>query len=277
LSNDVITLRESQLTVRDGVAEFVHCRPERRNPLSLGLRQDYSELLDRLEADRSVRSLVITGEGGAFCAGGDLKSLGERLRHQDPAIRSPDAMRQRVLAAHGWFERLRNLPLPVIAAVDGPAFGAGMSLVLVADFVLASTRARMAMSFVRIGLLPDMAGLYLLPRLVGLAAAKELILTGRTLGADEARSMGIVRAIHPPETLREEARRFALRFDKASAHALGQSKRLLNLSFETSYQTMRDLEASAQAVASATPEHAEALRRFLAGEPPSFDWDRSAP
>jgi 2-(1,2-epoxy-1,2-dihydrophenyl)acetyl-CoA isomerase len=277
MSSKVIALRESQLTIRDGVAEFVHQRPERRNPLSMDLRSDYAELVDRLEDDRGVRSLVITGTGGAFCAGGDLKSLGERLHSPDATARSPDAMSKRVLAAHGWFERLRNLPIPVIAAVDGPAVGAGMSLALAADVVLASTRAQFAMSFVRIGLVPDMAALYLLPRLVGLAVAKELVLTGRSVGPEEALSLGIVRAIHAPDALGQAAWQFARRFDAASAHALAQGKRLLNLSFETPYATMRDLEASAQAIAAATPEHAEALQRFLAGQPPQFDWDRSQP
>ncbi|MBB3176652.1 enoyl-CoA hydratase/isomerase family protein [Variovorax sp. Sphag1AA] len=273
---DVISLREAQLSIEDGIAEFTHTRPERRNPLSLDLRADYIEMLDRVESDRSVRALIITGSGGSFCAGGDLRSLQERLQSDDPEINSPDAMRRRLMAGHAWFERLRNLEMPVIAAVDGPAAGAGMSIALAADFILASTRASFSMSFVKVGLLPDMAAFHTLPRIVGMAVAKDLMLTARRIGADEAERLGIVHSLHDAADLPAQARRFARRFAGASRAALAMTKRLLHKSFETPYAAMAELEANGQAVASATPEHVAAVRRFLAGEPSSFDWDREA-
>jgi 2-(1,2-epoxy-1,2-dihydrophenyl)acetyl-CoA isomerase len=274
---EILNLRESRLTLEAGVAEFAHQRPVRRNPISMELRQDYADMLDRIEGDPAVRALVIFGEGGVFCAGGDLKGLKERLASADPAVNSAEAMQRRVGAAHVWFGRLRDLPIPVVAAVDGAAFGAGLSLALAADFVLASTRARFAASFIRIGMLPDLAALHTLPRLIGLAAAKEMMFTGRALEAQEARALGLVHAIYPPELLREQARAFAARFVGASAHALAQTKRMLNRSFESSYETVRDFEASGQGIASTTPAHAAALERFIQGEPPLFDWDRMGP
>jgi 2-(1,2-epoxy-1,2-dihydrophenyl)acetyl-CoA isomerase len=277
MTAEIIQLRDARLSIDDGIAEFTHQRPERRNPLSMDLRQDYIDMLDRVESDLKVRALVITGEGGAFCAGGDLKSLSERFDSSDPAVNSPDAMRRRIMAGHAWFERLRNLEKPVIAAVDGPAAGAGMSIAMAADFVLASTRAVFSMSFVKVGLLPDMAAFYTLPRLVGMAKAKELMLTARRVNAEEALRLGLVHSLYDPADLPAQARRFAGRFKGASAQALGQTKRLLHKSFETPYATMMELEANGQAVASATPEHVEAVRRFLKGEPSAFDWDRAAP
>lgn len=274
MATEVISMREAQLSVEDGLAEFSHQQPARRNPLSMDLRQDYIDMLDRVSSDRSIRALILTGSGGSFCAGGDLRSLQDRLSSTDPELNSPDAMRRRVLDVHVWLERLRNLEIPVIAAVDGPAVGAGMSIALTADFILASRRAVFSMSFVKVGLLPDMAAFYTLPRIVGMTMAKDLMMTARKLGVDEASRLGIVHSVHDAELLPEEARRFARRFIGASAHALAQTKRLLRASYETPYSMMVELEANAQAVACATPEHADAVQRFLAGEPSRFDWDR---
>ena len=277
MTAEVIQLRDACLHIdEDGLAEFTHQRPERRNPLSMDLRQDYIDMLERIEGDPRVRALVLSGSGGAFCSGGDLRSLQERMDSDDPALNSPDAMRRRIMAGHAWFERLRNLEIPVVAAVDGAAAGAGMSIALAADFILASTRASFTMSFVKVGLLPDMAAFYMLPRIVGMAMAKDLMLSARRVGADEARRIGIAHSLHDAQALPEAARRFARRFMPASAHAIGHTKRLLNKSFETPYGTLVELEANGQAVASATPEHAQAVRRFLAGERLPFDWDRDA-
>jgi 2-(1,2-epoxy-1,2-dihydrophenyl)acetyl-CoA isomerase len=173
-------------------------------------------------------------------------------------------------------QRLRNLEVPVIAAVDGAAVGAGFSLALAADFVLASSRAFFCMSFAKVGLVPDLGAAWLLPRAVGMAAAKELVLTARKLGVQEARELGIVHAIHAPEALEEEARRFARRFVAAPREALGLGKRLLNQSFETSYAPLSELESAAQAVASSVPYHAQAIAAFLEGRPALFDWDRQS-
>ena len=274
---EVIQLRDAVLRIdEDGLAEFVHQRPERRNPLSMDLRQDYIDMLDRVEGDRRARALIVTGSGGAFCSGGDLRSLQERLGSTDPELNSPDAIRLRIMAVHAWFDRLRNLEIPVVAAVDGPAAGAGMSIALAADFILASTRASFSMSFVKVGLLPDMAAFYTLPRIVGMTMAKDLMLSARRVGADEAQRIGLVHSLHDAQDLPEVARRFARRFIPASRHALGHTKRLLNKSFETPCGTLTELEANGQAVASATPEHAESVRRFLSGEGVAFDWDRDS-
>lgn len=269
-----LPLRHSHLSIADGVAEFTHQRPASRNALSPEMRQDYHDMLDRAEADRSIRALILTGSGGSFCSGGDLKAIQDIFSGPDPSARRPEMMRRRLQDIHKWLRRLRDLEIPVIAAVDGAAAGAGFSLALAADFVLASERAWFCMSFAKVGLLPDMGSLYALPRVVGMTLAKELMFTGRRLEVADARRCGIVHAIHPTDTLPEQARRFARRFAAAPQEALALTKRALNRSFESPYDTLLDLECQAQALASAVPYYAEAVDGFLNGKPARFDWDR---
>ncbi|WP_233849928.1 enoyl-CoA hydratase/isomerase family protein [Paraburkholderia sp. HD33-4] len=269
-----IQFRDATLAIEDGVAEFTHQRHEARNPLSLDLREDYADMLDRVERDRGIRALILTGSGGSFCAGGDLRSL--RQARENPEAGSPDAIRRRLADGHVWMQRLRNLEIPVIAAVDGAAAGAGFSLALAADFVLASSRAFFCMSFVKVGLVPDLGAAYLLPRVVGLAMAKELALTARRIDAQEAKQLGIVHAVHAPEALAQQARGFARRFLAGPREAMGLSKRLLNQSFESHYAALAELECAAQAVASSVPYHTAAVTAFLDGQPAPYDWEREA-
>lgn len=250
----------------DGVATIAFTRPEARNALDLAMRTEIAALLPRIRADKDLRALIITGSGGAFCAGGDLKALSSEER-------SIEANRERIALLHTWFAELSNLELPVIAAVDGPAYGAGMNLALCADFVLASTRARFCAVFGRIGLVPDLGGFFLLPRIVGLQRAKELVLTARSLEAAEAKELGIVMEIHEPDTLMPAARAMAGRFAKSSRIATGQAKVILNQSLHTDQRALADMEAWAQAVCLASDYHKTAIRRFLDKQPLEFDWD----
>ncbi|BDB29053.1 enoyl-CoA hydratase/isomerase family protein (plasmid) [Cupriavidus sp. P-10] len=276
MQSEIITLRESRLDIRDGIAEFTHTQPRRRNPLSLALREDYMDMLDYVEGDASIRALIITGADGVFSAGGDLRGMKDRVDNPQAPQNMPDATRRRVLVLHQWVSRLRDLQVPVIAAVDGPAVGAGMGLALVADFVLASSCAFFGMSFAKVGMVPDMAAAYFLPRVVGMATAKDMMLTARRISVEEAKNVGIVHSIYPPETLMEQARQFARRFLDGPGPTLGMTKRMLNSAFESSYAAFVELESNAQAVATTTPFHRDALQRFIAGEPGRFDWDRVA-
>jgi 2-(1,2-epoxy-1,2-dihydrophenyl)acetyl-CoA isomerase len=276
MPDERISLRHSELVLTDGVAEFTHGRPSQRNALSHELRQDYADMIERVGSDQSIRALIITGSGGSFCAGGDLKGVQARMSATDPEDHPALAMRGNLTDGHAWLDSLRHLNLPVIAAVDGAAYGAGMSLALSADFILASDRAQFCMSFARIGLIPDMGAMHMLPRLVGMAAARELFLTARRVGAAEAMSLGFVHAVTGVEDLPAEARQFARRFRNAPRSAVEVTKRLLNMSFETPFGTLAQLEANAQAVQTCTPYHMQAVARFLRGEPALYDWDRGA-
>ena len=262
----------ASLSVEAGVAEFVHDRPQARNPLGRELREDYLRLLDFVEADRSIRVLVLRGAGGSFSAGGDIREMLARL--DDPQEQAVDRTRRRIEAANAWLQRLLALDALVVAAVDGPAFGGGFSLALHADLVLATPEARFCMSFPRIGAVPDFGAHHLLPRIVGLGAARSLLLTGRSIGAREARRLGIVNAIHPAAELAQRARETARMLCQGPSDVLATSKRLLRAGHAGDYGTLGQLEAHAQGIAMAAAYHQDAARRFRDKRPLAFDWDR---
>lgn len=267
-------LRASHLRIDRGIAELSHQRPERRNALTPELQQDYAEVIERIDSDPHIRVLLITGSGGSFSAGGDVKFMRERL--DNPAVATADYMRNRLRRSHQWLTRLRELAVPVVAAVDGPAYGAGFGLALQADFVLASTRAAFCASFARLGAVPDFGLLHTLPRAVGLSRAKELMLTARRLGAQEALNWGLVHAVHAENALLPEARAFAARLCLGPREAAGLTKALVNRSFETDCAAMFTAEASAQAIAMQTPYHAQAVADFARDGRFGYDWDRLA-
>jgi 2-(1,2-epoxy-1,2-dihydrophenyl)acetyl-CoA isomerase len=266
------SFQAASLQVEAGVAEFVHERAQARNPIGTELREDYVRMLDFVERDRSIRVLVLRGAGGSFCAGGDVREMAARFDH--PEAHTPEITRQRIDMANAWLQRLLELDALVIAAVDGPAFGGGFSLALHADLVLASPQARFCMSFPRIGAVPDFGTHHLLPRVVGLGVARGLLLTGRSIGAREARRLGIVHAIHAADQLTDRARDTARLLCNGPAEVLATSKRLLNRSHCTDYRTSGQLEAQAQGIAMASPWHHDAARRFREKQPLAFDWDR---
>lgn len=271
---EILQLQESRLCIHGPVAEFSHQRPQARNSMTMVLREEYARMLDRVAGDLSIRVLILTGSAGSFCSGGDIKGMEARLRDPDPEHNSPDATRRRLQDSHRWLTPLHELDIPVIAAVDGAAYGAGFALALQADFVLASTRATFCMSFARMGAVPDYGALYTLPRIIGLAAAKDVMITGRRISANEGKELGFVHAVHTHEALLPAAHTLAHRLAAGPREAAAMTKNLLNKSFETDYATMCSLEAYAQAVAMATPFHARAAARFLADEPGGYDWDR---
>ncbi|MCW5672181.1 MAG: enoyl-CoA hydratase/isomerase family protein [Hydrogenophaga sp.] len=238
-------------------------RPERRNAFDLEVREGIAQAVFEARDDDSVRAVVITGSEGVFCAGGDLKSLSQAKR---PVFKDRDRIRR----LHIWFRELVNLEKPVIAAVDGPAFGAGFNLALACDFVLATPRARFCAVFGRIGLVPDLGGFFLLPRIVGLQRAKDLVFSAREVDAEEARDLGIVMRVVPPERLLDEALAQAARYHDASTEALGIAKNILNRSFNLDQDTLAELEASAQALAIHTAYHDEAVANFLQKQPLRF-------
>jgi 2-(1,2-epoxy-1,2-dihydrophenyl)acetyl-CoA isomerase len=231
-------------------------RPHKRNAFEAAINEALPVALMTARDDRSIRSIVLTGAGGAFCSGFDLGSLEEG---DDPAF----AGRQLVLGFHEWFASLVDLGKPVIAAVDGAAVGAGFSLALAADFMFVTPRARLLPTFLSLGLVPDLSMLYVLPRVVGLAKAKELIFCARPLDAQQALALGLAQAVIDQEQLLDSALQFARQFDDAPPDALGLAKTLLNRSFETDRHAMTQFEASAQSLCGASRYHAEAVNRFL--------------
>lgn len=260
-------LRQSTYALQDGIATFTLNRPEARNALSAEMRLDFTDLVAEVDGNDDVKVLVVTGAGGVFCAGGDTKAMAAGLG--DSMTR-----RRRIDDLHAWLERFYDLDCPVIAAVDGPAFGGGFSLALVCDFVLAANRARFCSVFGRIGLAPDMALALTLPRIVGMQRAKELMYTGRSIDAVEALDLGLVLSVHEPDALMDAAYDLAGRLAQGSKSAIAATKRLAQRGFSGDYRDMAEMEAGTQPMLFDTDFHREAIRRFAEKQPPLYDWDR---
>ncbi|MEM7255190.1 MAG: enoyl-CoA hydratase/isomerase family protein [Pseudomonadota bacterium] len=255
--------------VVDEVAIITLNRPEARNALSPEMRIDLDACLATIaeQAGNGIQAALITGAGRAFCAGGDVKSMGGR--------RNPVTRRAQMRSAHARLQRFLDLPVPLIAAVNGHAAGAGFSLALLADFIIGSPSSRFACSFGRIGLVPDWAALYTLPRIVGLQAAKDLVFTGRRIDATEAEQLGVVyHRVSDDADLLPYANDFAARFRNASTHSVGLAKSILRQSFEQDLKTMLEFEAFGQGISYSNPYHETAVARFREKSPALFDWER---
>lgn len=250
--------------VHDGVATLTLSNPDKRNAFDPAMRVEMAEVVRQVQADPAIRALVLTGAGAHFCSGGDLANIAASGLDNG-------GWRRRLGSLHDWLKDLVLLDKPVIAAVDGAAYGAGFSLALVADFIIASTRARFAMSFIRVGVVPDCAAFYTLPRIVGVQRARELMLSGREVSADEALRLGIATELVAPDALQARAQAIARSFVGASPVALSLIKRSMSLA-ASDLPSLLEQEANAQALAMGTPEHREAVRCFLEKQPAPFQW-----
>ena len=244
-------------------------RPEARNALIGEL--DGQEIIDacgRINADNRIRAVILTGAGSCFSSGGDLKkikaSLGTGLG--EPAL-SRQAYRngiQRIPLA------LYNLEVPIIAAINGPARGAGCDITTMCDIRIASDTATFAESFVRVGLVAGDGGAWLLPRAVGMSRACEMAFTGDAITAQQALEYGLVSKVVPLQELMTEAHVIAERITKNPGQALRLTKRLLREGQHTRLDTLLEMSASFQALAHWTKDHEEALNAFAEKRPPTF-------
>ena len=247
--------------LRDGIAVVTLNRPQARNALDDSMRTEFVDVLDRVAADDEIRALVLTGAGSAFCAGGDIKSMQQRLQAPAGKVAINGWRRQR--RTHHAVTSLHALDKPTIAAVNGPAAGLGCDLALACDFVMASSSANFQMSYVLRGLVPDGGGLYFLPRRVGLARAKELFLSARRVAADEAVAIGLADRQASPDDLIASAVAWARDLSKGSSAAISLTKALLDRSLESSFEDVCALGAEAQAICYTTDEHRASVASFL--------------
>ena len=255
------------LQVSDGVATLTMNRPDARNALSDAMKDEFARIVPLLAQDPAIRAVILTGAGGSFCAGGDLRGMAEMRQHMGIA-----SWRERMLAVQPWMRQLVLLDKPLIAAVDGPAFGAGFSLALMADFVICSPRARFCLSFMRVGLVPDFAAMYTLPRVVGVQRAKELMLSAREVSAEEALRLGLAMEIAAVADLQTRATTLARSFVGASALAVSLIKRDVGMSLASDLNSLLTLEADHQAMCFETPYQADAVQRFLTKQAAQFQW-----
>jgi 2-(1,2-epoxy-1,2-dihydrophenyl)acetyl-CoA isomerase len=235
-----------------------------RNAMTAAVREGLGRALAQIKADSDIRAVVIAGANGAFCAGGDLRGIASAAGLESGGWRA------RMHATHDLIRELLTLDRPIIAAVDGAAYGAGFSLALAADFVLATPRARFCLSFMRIGLVPDCGASYTLPRIVGAQRARELMLSAREVGAQEALALGIAMELHPSAELLPRALALAGSFAAASPLAVGLVKRFT--ADPGAMEAAFEAEANAQALCFQTSAHREAVQRFLDKQPVAFQW-----
>jgi 2-(1,2-epoxy-1,2-dihydrophenyl)acetyl-CoA isomerase len=250
-----------EVSIDESVATIALKRPEVRNAIDDATRTELIEALRSASSDDAVRAVVLTGRGGAFCAGGDVSAMRERLRAPAAEIAVNGWRRQK--RTHEGIAALHGMSKPTIAAVDGAAAGLGCDMALCCDFIIASESAFFAMSYIQRGLVPDGGGLYFLPRRVGLPRAKELIFTGRRVKADEALAIGLVDRVTRSETLLKDAQDWALALSRGSGTALALSKSILDKSFELGEEQVFALGREAQAICYTTREHQDSVAAFL--------------
>lgn len=246
----------------NGIATLTLNRPEARNALDLAMREELEAALKELAADEAVRVLVLTGAGGHFCAGGDVKTMARRHTATEG--------RARVEAMNRVILELVDFRAPTVAQVDGFAVGAGCNLALACDLIVASDRARFGEVFAKIGLVPDGGGSYFLPRLVGLAKAKELVFTAEIFDAAEALRIGLVNRVVPAGELTTAVRELAQRIAAGPPKTLALAKRLLNRSASQDLAGALELEAFSQAIAIESEDHQEGVRAFFEKRAPNF-------
>lgn len=252
------------LQINETVATVRLNRPEALNSLDRALVDELLEILDRLENDRSIRVVILTGTGRAFCAGGDLTYIREHLTTEAEAGAFIGRVGQAV-------SRLHHLSCPTVAMVGGVAAGAGANLALACDLIYCSASARFGQSFARVGLIPDAGGHYFLPRAVGLARAKELMFTGGLIDAAAAYELGLVnRVLADEEQLAEAVEALAAELAAGPPLALAAIKRHLNLSLESSLEQMLELECAGQARALMSEDGREGLAAFAEKRKPAF-------
>jgi 2-(1,2-epoxy-1,2-dihydrophenyl)acetyl-CoA isomerase len=248
---------------RDAVATITLNRPGARNALDIVMRRELIAALDEVEADVAARVLILTGAGGHFCAGGDVKTMREK-RHTAAEGRA------RVELLNAMVRRLVDCPKPTIAMVDGYAVGAGSNLALCCDLIVASDRAKFGELFWKIGLVPDGGGTWLLPRVVGLARAKELIFTADVIDAAEALRIGLVNRVVPVAELEAATRALAEKIAAGPPAVLRMAKHMVNRAATSDLAAALDLEAFSQGLAIASEDHQEGLRAFFEKRPPRF-------
>lgn len=235
--------------------------PDRRNPLSPAVRATLVSYLSEAAHDPDVRCIQITGTGTAFCSGGDTRLMNDRT--------SNDTFRY-LLEVRSSVEAIVATPKPVVAAVNGPAVGAGFSLALACDLIVAAESARFAQLFAQIGLVPDSGASFFLVQRLGPYRAKELTLTDRMLTAVEAQQWGIVNKVWPNDVFRAKSDEFCAEIAAGPTMAFALAKHVINSAMGSDLATVMEMEALAQAVASGTSDHREALRARRERRGPTF-------
>lgn len=252
-----------QIKIENGVAWITLNRPETFNSFNREMALSLQSTLDDCESNNEVRAIVLTGNGKAFCAGQDLNEV--TSPELNPGFR-------KILEEHynPIVQRIRKIEKPIIAGVNGVAAGAGANIALACDIVIASEASSFIQAFSKIGLIPDSAGTFFLPRLIGFQKASALMMLGDKVSANEAESLGMVYKVVPIESFIEEVGKIANKMAMMPTKALGLTKRLLNQSMVNNLDQQLSLESDLQIEAAETEDYSEGVNAFIEKRKPVF-------
>ena len=257
------TERTPMYRVEDGVAWITMNRPETLNSYDRDILFDMNVAFEKADADDDVRCIVLTGEGRAFTSGGNLQELAKMNKDRRVAILDVDMTADMV-------RRLYNIKKPVIAAINGPTYGAGIATAMACDILLASDKASFGYSFTGLGFCPDSGSTWFLTQKVGYNKACEILFSAKTLNADELLSLGLVNAVVPHDELIATVAKYAKRIAAGPAMALMLQKRVLRNAVSTSFEQNREYESITQIFASQSDDCAEGLTAALERRQPEF-------
>jgi len=254
------TEQHVKVEVEGGVGWIRLNRPEKMNAIGTLTRKQLGDAIKQVERDDAVRVVVLTGSGRAFCSGADVTEM-----VGDGQMRTPEDVGNVLRTEYmPMLTRLRTMPKPVIAAMNGPAVGIGASYALACDIRIAVPEAYLMEAFINIGLAPDGGVSWLLPRLAGTAVAYEMFFTGKPLAAADAHRLGIINRVVPQERFEEEVRELATQIASQPRQALAAAKRAVNHALESSYEEALEFESYLQEAQAASQEFVDGVQAFLA-------------
>ena len=251
---------------RDGVGTITLNRPERLNAITFEVYHELTDFFSKLRNEKGVRVVIITGAGRAFCSGGDVIDIIGQLQGRDAEV-----LLEFTRLTCDLIRNMRALPKPIIASLNGTTAGAGACIALASDIRIAAEEAKIAFIFVKVGLAgTDMGATYLLPRVVGLAKATELLMTGDFVEAREAERIGLYNRVVPRDQLESVTREFAQKLASGPALGIAKTKEMLNRELHMSFESALEAEAVAQALCMQTPDFKEAHAAFIEKRPAKF-------
>ena len=260
MANDLMIEKNS------GILKLIMNRPERRNALSQGMLDSLYDELTKAENDSSVRAIVLTGAGNAFCAGGDVKDMAEGKKNSIPTQENAANLRYMMETSR----ILHEIPTPTIAVIPGPAAGAGFSLALACDMRIASENAKFTTAFAKVGFPGDFGGTFYLTQMVGTAKARELYYLSTILTANEAKDLGIINKVATDDELQATANEIIDQIANGPSTALRYMKHNMNLAEEGNLNASLDSEALYQTLCRDTEDHQNAAKSFVAKQKPVF-------